>query len=70
MYSITADTYVLGFACLIRKLTKHLISIDLKNERGESIGSVDYAIIDADSIKPGIQEVKEWMAPIWIRTAA
>ncbi|MRR23607.1 bifunctional metallophosphatase/5'-nucleotidase, partial [bacterium] len=65
LYSVTANTYVLGFAGQIRKITKRLVSIDLKNESGELIGSVDNALLDAAPDEPGIQEVKEWMALIW-----
>ena len=65
LYSITADSYVLGFVSIIRKLTKRMIVITLKNEQGEPIRSIDDAIIDADPDVPGIQEVKEWMALVW-----
>jgi 5'-nucleotidase len=65
LYSITADSYVLGFVSIIRKLSKHLIVINLKNERGDPVRSLDDAIIDADPAVSGIQEIKEWMALIW-----
>ena len=65
LYSITADSYVLGFVSIIKKLSKHLIVITLKNELGEPIRSVDDAMIDANPDAPGIQEVKEWMALVW-----
>lgn len=32
---------------------------------GIPIRSVDDAVIDANPEKPGIQEVKEWMALVW-----
>jgi 5'-nucleotidase / UDP-sugar diphosphatase len=65
LYSITADSYVLGFVSIIKKLSKHMIVITLKNERGEPIRSIDDAVIDADADTPGIQEVKEWMTLVW-----
>jgi 5'-nucleotidase / UDP-sugar diphosphatase len=65
LYSVTADSYVLGFASQIGKLTRHLINVSLKNERGEHIKSIDDAIIDADPDKPGIQEIKAWMTLLW-----
>lgn len=65
LYSITADSYVLGFVSIIRKLSKHLIVINLKNERGDPVRSPDDAIIDADPAISGIQEIKEWMALVW-----
>lgn len=65
LYSITADSYVLGFVSIIKKLSKHLIVITLKNELGVPIWSIDEAIIDANPDLSGIQEVKEWMALVW-----
>lgn len=65
LYSITADSYVLGFVSIIKKFSKHLIVINLKNEHGELVRSIDNASIDADPDAPGIQEVKEWMALVW-----
>jgi 5'-nucleotidase / UDP-sugar diphosphatase len=65
LYSLTADSYVLEFVGLIKKLSMHLIKVSLKNEKGEIIQSVSDAIIDGDPVTPGIQEVKEWMALLW-----
>jgi 5'-nucleotidase len=65
LYSITADSYVLEFVGLIKKLSMHLIKVSLKNEKGEIIQSVNDAIIDGDPVTPGVQEVKEWMALLW-----
>lgn len=65
LYSLTANTYLLEFVGIIKKLSKGLVKVTLKNEKGEPLQSVDDAVIDADTVKPGIQEVKEWMALIW-----
>lgn len=65
LYSITADSYVLEFVGLIKKLSHHLVRVSLKNEKGELIESVSDAVIDADPGKPGVQEMKEWMALLW-----
>lgn len=65
LYGITANSYVLEFVSLIKKLSMHLVKVTLKNEKGEPISSVNDAIIDADPDTPGIQEMKEWKALLW-----
>jgi len=65
LYSITADTYVLEFVGIIKKLSKGLVKVTLKNEKGEPLKSIDEAIIDVSHDTPGVQEVKEWMALVW-----
>jgi 5'-nucleotidase / UDP-sugar diphosphatase len=65
LYSITANTYVLEFVSIIKKLSKHLIVVTLKDEYGNPIRSIEDAIIDGDAEAPGIQELKEWMALVW-----
>lgn len=65
LYSITANAYVLEFVGIIKKLTKHLIVVKLKDEQGNPIQSVYDALIDADADQPGTQEAKEWRALVW-----
>jgi 5'-nucleotidase/UDP-sugar diphosphatase len=65
LYSITANTYLLEFVGIIRKLSKGLVKVTLKNEKGEPLQSIYDAVIDADPETQGVQEVKEWMALIW-----
>jgi 5'-nucleotidase len=65
LYSLTANTYLLEFVGIIKKLSHGLVKVTLKNEKGEPIPSMQSAVIDADPDKPGKQEVKEWMALIW-----
>ena len=61
LYSITANTYLLEFVGIIKKLSKGLVKVTLKNEKGEPIQSIHNAVIDADPNIPGIQELKEWV---------
>jgi 5'-nucleotidase len=65
LYSITANTYLLEFVGIIKKLSKGLVKVELKDAAGKPIQSIYDAVIDADSDKPGIQEIKEWVALIW-----
>jgi 5'-nucleotidase / UDP-sugar diphosphatase len=61
LYSITANTYLLEFVGIIRKLSKGLVKVTLKNEKGEALQSIQDAVIDADPQTTGIQELKEWV---------
>jgi len=65
LYSLTADTYLLEFVGIIKKLSKGLVKVTLKHASGEPVQSIQDALIDADPEIPGIQEVKEWMALVW-----
>jgi 5'-nucleotidase/UDP-sugar diphosphatase len=65
LYSITADTYLLEFVGIIKKLSKGLVKVTLKNEKGEPLKSIYDAVIDASPDISGVQEVKEWMALVW-----
>ncbi len=65
LYSITANTYLLEFVGIIKKLSKGLVKVTLKDDKGKPLRSVYDAVIDSDAEEPGIQEVKEWRALIW-----
>ncbi len=65
LYSITANTYILEFVGIIKKLSKGLVKVILKNEKGEPLQSIVDAVIDDEPDMPGIQEIKEWMALVW-----
>ncbi len=65
LYSITADTYLLQFIGIIKKLSHGLVKVTLKNENGDIIKSVNEALIDGDLNSPGVQELKEWVALVW-----
>jgi 5'-nucleotidase/UDP-sugar diphosphatase len=65
LYSLTANTYLLEFVGIIKKLSKGLVRVTLKNEKGEPIRAIEDAVIDARPDQKGVQEVKEWMALVW-----
>jgi 5'-nucleotidase/UDP-sugar diphosphatase len=50
---------------MIKKLSKGLIKVTLKDETGKPISSISEAIIDADPVISGLQEMKEWKALLW-----
>lgn len=65
LYSLTANTYILEFIGIIKKLSKGLVRVTLKDVNGNPINSIHEAIIDADPALEGVQEIKEWMALLW-----
>lgn len=65
LYSLTANTYILEFIGIIKKLSKGLVKVTLKDANGNPIRSINEALIDADASAEGIQEIKEWMALLW-----
>ncbi|MBN1144401.1 MAG: bifunctional metallophosphatase/5'-nucleotidase [Bacteroidales bacterium] len=65
LYSLTANTYILEFIGVIKKLSKGLVKVTLKDANGNPIHSINEALIDADPSAEGVQEIKEWMALLW-----
>ena len=65
LYSLTANTYILEFVGMIKKLSKGLVRVTLKDAKGNPIPSLGEAIMDADPSMPGTQEMKEWIAMLW-----
>ncbi|MBK7712887.1 MAG: 5'-nucleotidase C-terminal domain-containing protein [Bacteroidales bacterium] len=64
LYSITANSYMLEFIGIIKKMSFGLINVVPKDIDGNRIRSMKSAIIDFDDKKDGIQEGKEWLALI------
>jgi len=61
LYSITADTYLLGFIGRVKKLSFGLVSVVPKFENGKPIHNMNNAIIDFNKNKKGIQQGTEWL---------
>jgi 5'-nucleotidase / UDP-sugar diphosphatase len=64
LYSVTADSYMLEFIGIIKKISAGLINVVPKDHEGKKITDFRNMIIDVDENKPGIQEGKEWLALI------
>jgi len=62
LYSITANSYMLQFIGIIKKMSFGLINVVPKNADGMKVTDMKAAVIDIDSNKEGIQEGKEWLA--------
>ncbi|MBI5009263.1 MAG: bifunctional metallophosphatase/5'-nucleotidase [Bacteroidia bacterium] len=64
LYAITANSYMLEFIGIIKKMSFGLINVVPKDSDGNRITDMSYAVIDLDNKKDGIQEGKEWLALI------
>jgi len=62
LYSITANSYMLEFVGIIKKMSFGLINVVPKDVSGSPITDMKKAVIDMDEEREGIQEGKEWLA--------
>ena len=64
LYSITADSYMLEFIGIIKKMSFGLINVIPKDDMGNKISDMKSAVLDMDDNREGVQEGKEWLALI------
>ncbi len=64
LYSVTANSYMLDFFGIIKKMSFGLINVVPKDFEGNKVNDMKNAVIDMDSKKEGVQEGKEWLALI------
>jgi len=64
LYSVTADSYMLGFIGIIKKMSFGLINVVPKDINGNRVTDMNTAVIDMNESLEGIQEGKEWLALI------
>jgi 5'-nucleotidase / UDP-sugar diphosphatase len=62
LYSITANSYMLEFIGIIKKMSFGLINVVPKDINGNLVTNMSYAVIDMDEESEGLQEGKEWLA--------
>jgi len=62
LYSVTANSYMLEFIGIIKKMSFGLINVVPKDVTGARVTDMKNAVIDMDSRKDGLQEGKEWLA--------
>jgi 5'-nucleotidase len=62
LYSITANSYMLEFVGIIKKMSFGLINVVPKDASGNPVTDMKKSIIDMDVTTPGVQEGKEWLA--------
>ncbi|HBC78150.1 MAG TPA: hypothetical protein DEO60_14935 [Bacteroidales bacterium] len=62
LYSITANSYMLEFVGIIKKMSFGLINVVPKDASGKPVTDMKNAVIDMNQSAPGTQEGKEWLA--------
>jgi 5'-nucleotidase / UDP-sugar diphosphatase len=62
LYSVAANSYMLEFIGIIKKMSFGLINVVPKDATGKVITDMKAAVIDMDENREGIQEGKEWLA--------
>jgi 5'-nucleotidase len=62
--SITADSYMLEFIGIIKKMSFGLINVVPKDAAGNKVKDMGTTVIDMDESRDGVQEGKEWLALI------
>jgi len=62
LYSVTANSYMLEFIGIIKKMSLGLLNVVPKDSRGNPLTDMKNAVLDLDETVPGIQEGKEWLA--------
>jgi 2',3'-cyclic-nucleotide 2'-phosphodiesterase (5'-nucleotidase family) len=62
LYRICMNSYTAKMVEFLQRASHGLIRLTPKNRDGRPIGDIHDARIDADPMKPGIQELKEWVA--------
>lgn len=62
LYSVAANSYMLEFVGIIKKMSFGLINVVPKDASGAPIKDMKSAIIDVDESRSGTQEGKEWLA--------
>jgi len=64
LYSVTANSYMLEFVGIIKKMSFGLINVVPKDSGGNPITDMKKSILDIDESAEGLQEGKEWLALI------
>ena len=62
LYSVTANSYMVEFMGIIKKMSFGLIKVTPKDASGNKIADMKKAVIDMDESRSGVQEGKEWLA--------
>lgn len=62
LYSVTANSYMLEFIGIIKKMSFGLINVIPKDASGNQVKDMKTAVIDMDENRKGVQEGKEWLA--------
>ena len=59
LYSVAANSYMIGFIKMLKKMSKGIVNVVPKDAKGNPT-TVAASLIDLDPEKEGLQETKEW----------
>jgi len=62
LFSITANSYMLEFIGIIKKMSFGLVNVVPKDYNGNKVADLNSMVIDFDENSRGLQEGKEWLA--------
>ncbi len=62
LYSIVANSYMLDFVGIIKKMSFGLVNVVPKDSHGMAVTNMDTAVMDMKPSDEGLQEGKEWLA--------
>ena len=62
LYSLTANSYMLEFIGIIKKMSFGLINVEPKDGSGNRVTDMKKTVIDMNDNISGVQEGKEWLA--------
>lgn len=62
LYRICMNSYTAEMVAFVQRASRGLIRLTPKDGTGRPLSDIRDARIDADPLKPGIQELKEWVA--------
>lgn len=62
LYAVAANSYMLEFIGIIKKMSFGLINVAPKDAAGNLVTDMTNAVIDVNEYKEGVQEGKEWLA--------
>lgn len=64
LYSVTANSYMLEFVGIIKKMSLGLINVVPRDSEGNFLTDMKKSVLDIDETTEGLQEGKEWLALI------
>jgi 5'-nucleotidase len=69
LYSVVANSYILEFVGIIKKMSFGIVNVVPKDINGNQIIDMKTAVLDLDDSREGIQEGREWLALVEYLTA-
>lgn len=62
LYRIVINSYTEGMVGYVSKASKGILKMRARDKNGQPLSRPLDAVVDADPVAPGVQEIKEWVA--------